>query len=604
MPGSRIPSLTAIAGASTANDDNLVIFDTDANTTKRILRSQLAAGLVGDLPYTPAGFVSATTVPTAIAEIASDIAATSGSSLVGYLPAGTGAVARTTQAKLRESVSALDFGAIGDGTTDDAVAIQAAINTGALNVVFPAGYTFLTSPLTTSIVGQKITAYGATIKLKSASSSHLFRALAAGVEVFGGTWDGNNVASRTVLVLSASYCAVRFATVQNCGAAGIYGSTNASYLTIANNVIKDAVTYGIYVEGLTADCYGNKITDNDVDTSGTASAYGIYLTGDNALTYFQRQWIVQGNRVKGSTSTPTGAGITTRAIDGVLSGNTTTGYTLGITADITSRSTISGNRVSDTSGATSYCIEVNADHNSIVGNVTKGGRYGIALSSSSLLMDHNTISANTIEDPTVAGIFVSPGVSTTAKYFTISGNNIDLSGSVTGTIAIRLVRDCAHTHISSNNIRGLGSGTANSRAIYLDTPPAAAHVNISNNKIVGFERAFTAYSAGALTVTDLTSHGNDLSSDVTQSTIGWTFEGSAVVGTRVTHTDSKNSAGSYTDVHDMLLNVFTLRSTTYNNPEGNLAAGIGSLYISLNSGQVPYIKSTGANTNTGWVALA
>jgi hypothetical protein len=69
MPGKRIPQLDAIAGASTANDDNLVIYDTDAGTTKRILRSQLAAGLVGDLPYTPSGGISATTVPTAIAEL-------------------------------------------------------------------------------------------------------------------------------------------------------------------------------------------------------------------------------------------------------------------------------------------------------------------------------------------------------------------------------------------------------------------------------------------------------------------------------------------------------------------------------------------------------
>jgi hypothetical protein len=39
------------------------------------------------------------------------LAASGGSSLVGYLPAGTGAVATTVQTKLRESVSILDFGA-------------------------------------------------------------------------------------------------------------------------------------------------------------------------------------------------------------------------------------------------------------------------------------------------------------------------------------------------------------------------------------------------------------------------------------------------------------------------------------------------------------
>ena len=44
------------------------------------------------------------------------------SDLVSYLPAGTGAVATTVQAKLRESVSVKDFGAVGDGVTDDTAA--------------------------------------------------------------------------------------------------------------------------------------------------------------------------------------------------------------------------------------------------------------------------------------------------------------------------------------------------------------------------------------------------------------------------------------------------------------------------------------------------
>ncbi len=49
---------------------------------------------------------------------------------------GTGAITRTISSKLNEFVSVKDFGAVGDGTTDDTAAIQAALDTGK-TVVYP-----------------------------------------------------------------------------------------------------------------------------------------------------------------------------------------------------------------------------------------------------------------------------------------------------------------------------------------------------------------------------------------------------------------------------------------------------------------------------------
>jgi hypothetical protein len=72
-------------------------------------------------------------------------------SQVSYTPAGTGAVTTTVQAKLRQYVSVQDFGAVGDGITDDSAAFIAARSAANGSKVYvPAGTYKLNSVISSS----------------------------------------------------------------------------------------------------------------------------------------------------------------------------------------------------------------------------------------------------------------------------------------------------------------------------------------------------------------------------------------------------------------------------------------------------------------------
>jgi hypothetical protein len=83
--------------------------------------------------------------------------ASDGSSLVGFLQAGTGAISRTAQTKMREAVSVKDFGAAGDGVTNDVSAFATAIATG-YDLFVPQGTYLLNSGIT---LGANQSLYGA-----------------------------------------------------------------------------------------------------------------------------------------------------------------------------------------------------------------------------------------------------------------------------------------------------------------------------------------------------------------------------------------------------------------------------------------------------------
>lgn len=100
-------------------------------------------------------------------EVVYGLPTSAGSSVVGFLQAGTGAVQRSTQSKLREHYSVFDAGAVGDNSSDDTAEQQTAINyvqstydpatyssaspaNGPCELFYPAGYYRTTGQLTVS----------------------------------------------------------------------------------------------------------------------------------------------------------------------------------------------------------------------------------------------------------------------------------------------------------------------------------------------------------------------------------------------------------------------------------------------------------------------
>jgi len=139
---------------------------------------------------------------------------------------------RAINLKLQETISVKDFGAVGDGSTDDTVAIQAAItqvvNSGGGTVFFPAGTYNVSSTIT---VGNNVTLSGTGVK---------------------GSFIQVTSASINVLNITGSYTGVNnlgFKTTQTAQTAGSYIIAAGIYCYI-NNFYMDMPYTGITVTGV------------------------------------------------------------------------------------------------------------------------------------------------------------------------------------------------------------------------------------------------------------------------------------------------------------------------------------------------------------------
>jgi hypothetical protein len=127
---------------------------------------------------------------------------------VTFLQSGTGAVTRTAQAKMRDVVSVKDFGAVGDGVTDDTAAFNAALNAStSMNVIFvPPGNTYrITSTL--NIVGNK-TLVGADSGSQNFQAAYIYHDPASTGPLFQVQTPSNGVCIKNLTITggNGSFC--------------------------------------------------------------------------------------------------------------------------------------------------------------------------------------------------------------------------------------------------------------------------------------------------------------------------------------------------------------------------------------------------------------
>jgi hypothetical protein len=202
---------------------------------------------------------------------------------IPFVASGSGAVSRTVQGKLRDFISVKDFGAVGDGVTDDYPAFEAAINSlSAIDsyvggeIIIPSGTYYLSQ---TWNIKKRVTIRGTNAgdQPQTAACTLLFPANTDGLRFYSNIDSGIGT-DGTMSVLSNVQ--VRAAAKASTGV-GIKSTTS---IRIEHCIVRDFKSHGIEIHGQTgvgatgvADFW--KISNVRVVTCG---GHGLYTHGNDS----------------------------------------------------------------------------------------------------------------------------------------------------------------------------------------------------------------------------------------------------------------------------------------------------------------------------------
>jgi parallel beta-helix repeat protein len=417
-------------------------------------------------------------------------AATSAAAAAAPILAEGGTAARTVSARFGDALNVKDFGARGDGVTDDTAAIQAALDfVLATNrrIAIPSG-TYTVGALTISYAMELRLDKGATLKLKTGANANLLTVAASDVTIRGGTLDGNK-ANQT-----ANGIAIAATTVDR--------------VLIEDVTIKDTLSYGVRLQdgddlivrncrltatkdtGIQFFCTGKSVNralacGNVVDRSDDASYDGgcVKMTNTSGGTTFKFvECRIAGNRATMATA-PTGTDVVALEIwcGGLLAaqscaivGNTVHGGDFGISLNGNVGGLIEGNSVF---GSLGIGLELaDSPYSSIAGNAVDGNTnlgVGIAANGASV---HPSVIGNSVKNVKTAantqqGIYIGDASSGAL----ISGNNLYNAG------AYMIELNAVGGAVISGNVLD-GNGACDTAIIVIN----AGDVAITGNRIKSF----------------------------------------------------------------------------------------------------------------------
>lgn len=196
---------------------------------------------------------------TSALNLRNELASQSGSSMIGFIQSGLGANVTTVQAKLRESVSVKDFGAVGDGVTDDTAAIQEALSSGSKRVIAPAGGTYrITSTPTIDADSVELDFNHSTLLLDDATGlqSHLIIGNGAirrnGIRIRNVTFNRSQAATAGYAIDSNLIGVAEISGCRIFGDNKIYRGIRiyrGIIVNIFDNYIDNCIDRGLYLEG-------------------------------------------------------------------------------------------------------------------------------------------------------------------------------------------------------------------------------------------------------------------------------------------------------------------------------------------------------------------